>query len=67
MKLIKNFENQVEDFFNVTSDSLAKTRPSSSGAGTGGAAAPPAFLPGGARGAVLPFAFQYDSNEANAC
>ena len=32
-----------------------------------GAAAPPAFLPGGASGAVLPFAFQYDSNEANAC
>ena len=27
----------------------------------------PALLPGGARGAVLPFAFQYDSNEANAC
>ena len=29
-----------------------------SGAGTGGAAAPPALLPVGARGAVLPFAFQ---------
>ena len=43
----------------------------SSGAGTWGgggqgAAAPSALLPGGARGAVLPFAFQYDSNEANA-
>ena len=32
------------------------------------AAAPPALLPGGARGAVLPFAFQYNSKyEANAC
>ena len=28
---------------------------------------PPALLPGGARGAVLLFAFQYDSNKANAC
>ena len=37
------------------------------GGGAGGAVAPPALLPGGARGAVLPFAFQYDSNEANAC
>ena len=43
----------------------------SSGAGTGGGkggaggSCPPAILPGGARGAVLPFAFQYDSNEAN--
>ena len=38
-----------------------------SGAGTGGAgwaAAPRALLPRGATGAVLPFAFQYDSNEA---
>ena len=26
-----------------------------------------ALLPGGARGALLPFAFQYVSNEANAC
>ena len=36
----------------------------------GGAAAPPSLLPGGERGAlgaVLPFAFQYDSNEANVC
>ena len=32
-----------------------------------GAAAPNDLLPRGARGAVLPFAFQYDSNEANAC
>ena len=37
------------------------------GGGAGGAAALPALLPGGARGAVLPFAFQCDSHEANAC
>ena len=37
------------------------------GGGQGGICPPPALLPGGARGAVLPFAFQYDSNEANAC
>ena len=32
-----------------------------------GGSCPPALLPGGSRGAVLPFAFQYGSNEANAC
>ena len=29
IKLFKNFEEQVEDFFNATSDSLVKNRPSS--------------------------------------
>ena len=36
------------------------------GGGNGGSC-PSAILPGGAMGAGLPFAFQYDSNEANVC
>ena len=41
--------------------------PERGGGGGGGAAASPALLSGGARGAELPFAFQYDCNKANAC
>ena len=64
--IASNFATLNRDFIEPSRQLLISSG-AGAGGGGGGGSCPPALLPGGAKRAVLPFAFQYDSNEANAC